>query len=259
MELHYQLLNFDHMKGRRAIEHLQQAGLAGALSRVIVGDFSCTFRNQHTMAALDHDEGFVAFRRWCTEQGFRVLYQLPLVVKESEFDLMTEFVEQRFDVYDGFVTGDLGMVRVLDRMAKAAGVEKDLIYTSNVLNERFSAFLKDTFTITAIRPLMHKRTFIEAEAGMPKDVVVYGNMMINSSIFCFHCGDLPVKCDYSCAEPKQLIMENELMHMVGRSLITENRLDILDRVPKMGSLFSVTIMDLDLSNDEIEKAVRSLR
>jgi len=258
MQLHYQLLNFDYVKGRRVIEHLRSVGLVHHLRRVIVGDLSCTFRNQHTMAVLDHDEGYAGFRSWCRGQGLRLLYQLPLVVKESEFKEMEAFINPRFEVYDGFVTGDLGMVRYLHRMAEEQGVQKDLIYTSNVLNERFGAFLTERFAITAIRPLMHKRTFIEAHSGLPKDVVVYGNMMINSAIFCFHCGDLPVHCDYSCAEPKQLIMESELMHMVGRALVTENRLDLMDRVPQMGEVSSVTIMDLDLSNEEIERCVRTV-
>lgn len=260
MDIHYQVLNFDRAKTLRVVDHVRRElpDLAGKLKAVVIGDFSCSYRNQHTMAKLEEGTDLDEFLDAMRERGLPVLYQLPLVVKELELPKMKDFIQEHFERFDGFVTGDLGVIRFIDRLVKAGGSPKKLIYTSNVLNSTLSAFLEQTFAITAVRPLMHKRTYIEQDVSFPKDVVIYGNMMINCSTFCFHCGDLPTKCDFSCEEPKQLIMENELMHMVGRSLITENRLDLLERLPRIPDVRSVTIMDLDLGLDEIEHVFRTV-
>ena len=91
-----------------------------------------------------------------------------------------------------------------------------------------------------------------------RDIPVYGNMMINSSTFCFHCGDLPTQCDYSCALSKKLIMENEEVEMVGRALTSVNRMDFREYLGGFPNVGRASIMDLDLTLDEVAEVAESL-
>ena len=90
MELCYQLLNFDIDKAQAVLAHLEVAAPAGygRLTSVVLGDYSCSYRNHHTMAWLAKDARFASLRSEVTDRGLKLLYQLPHVVKEGE--LQTE-------------------------------------------------------------------------------------------------------------------------------------------------------------------------
>lgn len=260
MDVGYQMLNFDVGRARAVVDRLDARAphLAPRLSTLTIGDFSCHYRNEHTTKNRWDSDEHVAFRAWRKERGLELLYQLPLIVKEIEFRAAMIVVDRLWDDVDGFITADLGVLRELQQRMDARGDTKDLIFTSNVLNRRYAEVLGNRFRLRALRPLFHKRTFLDHDVGFDKDVVVYGNMMINCSVFCFHCGDLPTKCDYSCEEPKELIMEHEHMKMVGRSLLTTNRLDLVDRLPQISRVRTATIMDLDLDPDEVVDVIQRI-
>ncbi len=259
MELCYQLLNFDVDRARAVLAHLESATPAGyaLLTTVALGDYSCSYRNHHTMAWLAKDERFTALRDDLSERVLKLLYQLPHVVKEGELSATMEFVRRTWDAVDGFITGDLGVLRALHRLAAEHG-ERQFVLTANVLNRHYADMLEQRFEVAFVRPMMPRRAFMESDVGVARDIPVYGNMMINSSTFCFHCGDLPTKCDYSCEAPKELIMENETVQMVGRSLTSVNRMDFRDYLGDFPNVGRVSIMDLDLTLDEIAEVAESL-
>lgn len=254
IEVNLQLLNFDVERVEATVEHLERHSLRAPLRTVTVGDFSCSYRNTHTLSALRGTPAWARFLDWRREQKLELMFQLPLVVKESEYRSVVEVAEKLWDEVDGFVTGDLGLAIHLTNRMKERG-DRALVMTTNVLNQQHAEVLASRVAVRAVRPLFHKRTFIEHDVGLAKDVVAFGNMMINCSVFCFHCGDLPTKCDYSCADPKELVMENERLKLVGRSLLTTNRLDLIDRLPHVANLRTATVMDLDLEPSEVADAV----
>ncbi len=247
-----QLLNFDEARTLATLAALQarRADLRAAVDRLVIGDFSCTFRNQHTVANRLESEAWRGFFAWAAAERLAVHWQLPLVVKESEFRIVLETARKVWPHVAGFVTGDPGMILALQALHDELG-PRTYTYQANLINRRAAALVAAKVGPEYVRPLFHNRRFLHTEAGMPLDLVVYGNLMINVSTFCFHCGDLPTKCDYSCEAPKKLVMENEDMRLVGRSLLTVNRLDLIDDLPDMGAVARVTVYDLDLTPDEV--------
>jgi len=241
MKINYQLIGFDKEKAERAISTYP-------IDALIIGDFSCLLRN---LALATKD--ILALKKSANRKGIKLLYQLPLITKESEMQKTKGFMRRIMDL-DGFITGDLGVVSILSKMI---GKDKELIYTTNVLNRRFSSYLK-RFKVTQIRPLMYKRVFIEEDVGLEKDVVIFGNMMLNCATFCFHSGDRIEECAVGCITPKEIIMKDEKVFLVGRSFMTDKRLDLTRRIPKIKGITSITIMDHNLSREEIETAIRKV-
>jgi hypothetical protein len=239
MRVNYQILDFDLRKAKSAVR-------AGRIDCLIIGDFSCLNRIE-----LFLDRQFLAS---LSRLGGQKILQLPLITKENELKRTIALVRRTGNVFDGFSTGDLGIVKVLNDLG-----HDNIIYTTNVTNKEFSAYLKKTHRVKLVRPLMFKRTFVEETIDFDKDVVVYGNFMINCATFCFHSGDLVENCNYSCTPPKKLIMKNELLHLVGRSLITDNRLDVIDGIGKIKDIRSMTIQDLNLTPDELDSAFERIR
>lgn len=261
MKILYQQLGLDPERVRAVVERLWQAPHAGrpALTAVVVGDFSCVQRGRWLLERCGRP-ALETLHRQLESRDLKLLLQLPLVVKESELAVTEELVAAWEACFDGFVTGDLGLLAWLDDRLRARAPAKRLIYTSNVVNPGFSEWLRERFDLWRIRPLMHKRTFVEEPVGHAKDVVVYGNMMLNCSTFCVHSGDLPTRCNLGCAEPRTLTMEGEgeQVQLLGRSLITERRLDLRPRLEHIADLQSVTLQDLNLDLDELAEVYESL-
>ncbi len=253
MKVLYQQLGLDPERVRRVVERLS------GLTAVVVGDFSCAQRVRWLLEQQGR-RAVNALHERLAEAGAALLLQLPLVVKESELADVEGLVRQWESGFDGFVTGDLGLLAWLDERQRAQNSGRKLIYTSNVVNPAFSGWLKERFRLWRVRPLMHKRTFVEEPVGHAKDVVVYGNMMLNCSTFCVHSEDLPTRCRLGCGEPRALTMEGEgeQVHLLGRSLITKRRLDLRPRLDRIADLQSATIQDLDLDLDEIAGVYSSL-
>lgn len=261
MKVLYQQLGLDPERVLTVVERLREAtpGDQPALTAVVVGDFSCVQRDRWLLEQCGH-WSVQELQRQLGAWGLPLLLQLPLVVKESELATTEQLVADWEDCFDGFVTGDLGLVAWLDDRLRARAPAKRLVYTSNVVNPAFSEWLRQRFRLWRIRPLMHKRTFVEEPVGHAKDVVVYGNMMLNCSTFCVHSGDLPTRCRLGCGQPRALTMEGEgeQVHLLGRSLITDRRLDLRPRLDHIADLQSVTIQDLNLDLDEIARVYQTL-
>lgn len=264
MRASYQLLGADIGRGLRTLTavaerrpELQRAGL----DAVVLGDFSCARRGARLWQDVARGGALERLRRAAERFGARLLWQLPLTVKQGELALVQATARSAWDGVDGFVTGDLGLLAWLDARAGARG-KRSLLFTSNVVNRASAAWLEQRFVhLWRVRPLMHKRTFVEEPIGLQKDVVVYGNLMLNCSTFCLHApGDLTENCDYAClAGPvPTLAMEGETVHLLGRSLLAENRLDLLPRLSEIADLASATVMDLTLTPDEVAEALGHL-
>lgn len=255
MRLNHQLADFDLARSVRLAEAMDRLPDCGVqLARVTLGDASCTFRNQHTVAKHLEGAEWVGFLAWARERELAVHFHLPLVVKQSEFRVVTDLVDTLWGTVDGFVTADVGMARHLGKIMTTRP-PREVVLAANVLNRRYAAVLADVCPLLAVRPLFQRRSFIAESVGVPKDVVAYGNFMINSSTFCFHCGDLPTRCDFSCEAPKRLVMEGEEVAMVGRSLMTRSRIDLIDLLPEVEDLAWVTLVDLDVETAEAVEAV----
>lgn len=264
MRVLYQQMGLDPERVVAVVERLEGTAHADrpALTAVVVGDLSCVQRVRWLLDQRGRQglQGLQGLRRFLGDREVLLLLQLPLVVKQSELATTEELVTDWEDCFDGFVTGDLGLVAWLDDRLRACGSSKRLIYTSNVVNPEVSGWLHERFRLWRIRPLMHKRTFVEEPVGHAKDVVVYGNMMLNCSTFCVQSGDLPTRCRLCCGEPRALTMEGEgeKVHLLGRSLITDRRLDLRSRLDHIADLQSVTIQDLNLDLDEIARVFETL-
>jgi collagenase-like PrtC family protease len=243
MRLNYQVLNFNYEKVISVIQKANQFKMAP--NSITIGDFSCFRSNAHFFK-----KGLNELLHETKQHGIDVLYQLPLITKQEELENIERFIET--NEFDGFLTGDLGVLEFLSKLKN-----KHLIYVTNVLNATFSDYLKH-FHITSVRPLMFKRVFIEESIGLSKDIVVYGNMMLNCSIFCFHSKDLVANCKFKCNPPKRMIMNKEVLHLVGRSLITEKRFSLLNRMKHIKDLDTATIMDFSLTEDEILKVFKRI-
>jgi len=257
----YQQLGLDPDRVVAVVERLEGTAAADrpALTAVVVGDFSCAQRVRWLLEQRGRRE-VRGLRLFLVERGGLLLLQLPLVIKQSELADIEKLVSYWEDCFDGFVTGDLGLLAWLNDRYDSGGAPMRLIYTSNVVNPEVSAWLHERFDLWRIRPLMHKRTFIEEPVGHAKDVVVYGNMMLNCSTFCVQSGDLPTRCRLSCGEPRALTMEGEgeRVYLLGRSLITDRRLDLRPRLDHIADLRSVTLQDLNLGLDEIARVYQTL-
>ena len=239
MKINIQSLNFDSAK-------INFYNSLDEVDYLTVGDFSCIKRNIFFLNT-DLLNKFSLIKK-------KLFLQLPLVVRENELDLTKNFIKKVHNCFDGFITGDLGIVKFLELFPK-----KVLIYTTNVTNKELSGILKNDFSIDFVRPLMYKRTYINEEIAFPKDVVVYGNMMINCATFCYHSeNDLVENCKFGCKSPRPLIMNNEKLHLVGRSLLTENRFDIIKNIDRIKDLEMATIMDFDLSKTEIQDIIKKI-
>lgn len=260
MELSYQALDFDLGRTRAAVAHLAAAvpEARAALTTLVVGDLSCSFRNQHTLAERWESEAWAGFRAWRRAEGLRLLWQLPLVVKETEIPVVAGVVERVWDDVDGFVCGDPGfLAEVAERMSGRA--PKALVLAANAHNPTTARLWAERLPLEALRPIFPKRDLLRGRLGVPREVVAYGNLLINCSIYCFHCGDLPTRCDFSCHPPKHLVMEGERVAMVGRSLMTtESRLDLVDLLPELPDVVRAVIVDLDLAPDELADAARRI-
>jgi len=239
LDVNHQILNFDLKKA-------EFADRIPEIDNIILGDFSCLNR---IIFFLDKD-----FLDSLSKIKNKKILQLPLITKEDELEKLIALVKRTGKYFHGFSTGDLGIVKVLNDMG-----HDNIIYTTNVTNKEFSSYLKKNHKVSSVRPLMFKRTFIEEDIDFDKDVVVYGNFMINCATFCFHSGDLVENCNFSCRAPKRLIMKNELLHLVGRSLITENRIDVIDKIGRIKDIKSITIQDLNLTADEINTALSKVK
>ncbi len=240
MKINVQVLDFD-------IGKVLSYDTEEDIDLITIGDFSCTRRN---LLSIDED-----MLKKLKNLRKRLLLQLPLVVKEDELAWMKKFSMRMYDHFDGFITGDLGLVRFLGNLG-----DKEIVYTTNITNRAFSRLLERDFKVTRVRPLMYKRTFIKENIGFPKDVVVYGNLMINCATFCFHSeDDLVENCRFGCKEPRKLMMNEEELHLVGRSLITENRFDITGKIGDIGDMDTATIMDLDLDIQEIHESIGKIK
>ncbi len=262
MKVLYQHLGLDPGRLTAVVHRLLEVRVEGvSLVAAVVGDLSCLRRCQWLLDRLGRS-ALRELRATLGERGVTLLLQLPLVIKESELDAAQELVTRWGRAFGGYVTGDLGMLSWLDgRAGVGGGVDPSrLVYTSNVVNPSFSQWLRERFDLWRVRPLMHKRTFIEEPVGYAKDVVVYGNMVLNCSTFCLHSGDLPDRCTLTCGQPRPMLMEGEgeRVYLLGRSLVTRRRLDLRPRVSRIADLRSVTLMDLDLSLDELAAVYRSL-
>lgn len=254
MRINYQVLNFNYNKVIEVINYLNKFNYKKAIPiySVIIGDFSCIKRNN---SMLKKNKEFKEFLKYIRKNKIRILLQLPLITKEDEMKETIKLVKRNFNNFNGFLTGDLGVVSILDNMNRKRRTKKKIIYTTNVFNKTFSDYLKEKFVIWRIRPLMFKRIFIEEDIGFDKDIVIYGNMMLNCSTYCLHSGDLPTKCTLSCKNSKDIIMGKEIIHLIGRSLITQNRFDLLKRLKHIKNIKSISVMDYNLSNTEIKEVI----
>lgn len=234
MRLNYQNPNFD-------MDKLLKYDEDSRIDYFIIGDFSCLNRNIYF---LNPD-----FLKNLKKLKKKIYLQLPLFIKEDELLTFKSFVKRVKSYFYGFVSGDLGSIKFLNSL----GVKK-IIYTTNVVNQVFSDYLKNNFEIELIRPLMYKRTYIGQKINFSKDLVVYGNYMLNAASFCFHSkNDLIKNCNFTCQKLKKLNMNNEILFLCGRSLLTQNRLDLTDCMNKTLDLKSITILDLNLEYWELEK------
>lgn len=236
MNINYQILNFD-------IEKVKDIDKKKKIKRIIIGDFSCIKR---VNLFLKKD-----FLEKISNLNKEIYLQLPLVVKENQFELFKRVIKRVSEYFNGYVTGDLGCVKYLN----SKGFNK-IIYTANVTNKEFSKYLKGNHKIELIRPLMYKRTYIKEEVNFDKDIIIYGNFMINCATFCFHSErDLVENCKFNCKKEKELIMSNELLYLIGRSLITDNRLDLINEINTIKDLKSLTVYDSNLKKKEINEVL----
>ncbi len=236
MKINIQILDFNK-------EKIASAAASEYIDIITLGDFSCSKRD-----IFFTDSSILELVKSIQK---KVFLQLPLVVKEDEMQMMKRFADKIARYFDGFITGDLGMIDYLNSTGK------ELVYTTNMTNKSFSHILKRDFNnVKHVRPLMYKRTFIAEKVDFPKDVVLYGNMMINCATFCYHSkDDLVENCALGCRKSRELLMNNEKLHLVGRSLMTENRFDIIDKMAEIGDLSIGTIMDYDLKNEELKESI----
>ncbi|MFW6024718.1 MAG: hypothetical protein ACOCRX_00080 [Candidatus Woesearchaeota archaeon] len=239
MKINHQVLNFNIEKAKRVEKYKE-------IDKIIIGDFSCIkrvnfFLNERLLKEI-------------SELKKEVYLQLPLVVKENQFSMFKNLIKRVSKFFDGYVTGDLGCVKYLNEN----GLNK-IIYTANVINKEFSKYLKKEHKIELIRPLMYKRTYIKEDINHGKDIIIYGNFMINCATFCFHSkNDLVENCKFNCKKSKEVIMKKELLFLIGRSLITENRLDLIGEIDTIKDLESVTIYDSNLKYHEIKKVLKRI-
>lgn len=240
MRINLQILDFN-------IEKINSSGKLNDVDLVTIGDFSCYKKNILSLNRQLLDS--------IRKIDKKVMLQLPIVVKENELPMMKEFADKVSPFFDGFVTGDLGLIKYLGKFKS-----KEIIYTTNVTNRAFSKIIRDEFNIGYVRPLMYKRTFIGEKIDFPKDVVIYGNMMINCATFCYYSkDDLVENCRFGCRRSRSLVMNDEKLHLVGRSLITENRFDIIDRIDDINDMNMATIMDYNLEDSELRKSIRRIK
>ena len=235
MKLNIQILDFNKDKVRYYDESKE-------FDYITIGDFSCSKRD-----ILFLNTEFIEFIKTIKT---KILIQLPLVVKENEIDIV-KTVSKRINPYiDGFITGDLGIIKYIQDF------NKTIIYTSNTTNKTFSGILKRDFKIDYVRPLMYKRTYINEKIDFPKDIVIYGNMMINCATFCYHSeNDLIENCKFGCKKTRPLIMNNEKLYLIGRSLITDNKFDIIQNIDKIEDIEMGTIFDYNLKYEEVKNLI----
>jgi collagenase-like PrtC family protease len=241
MKIYYQIMNFDLEKALSVLDEVK-------VDAIIIGDMSCLKRN------IAYWHNAIKVKEFWPE--IPLYFQLPLISKEGEMETLKRFLSKQIPT-DGYITGDLGVVSLLDPIVRKKKLH--LIYTTNILNSEFSRYIKENFSVSQIRPLMYKRVFIEENVGFPKDIVVYGNLMLNCATFCFHSGDQIEDCLVACKKPEKMIMKQEKVFLIGRSFITENRLDLIHRLPNVKEATSATIQDFNLSISEIKDAIRRVK
>lgn len=231
---------------------------------LIVGDASCVERVQAVADAWHTDPEAQALHAWLGAAEVPLFLQLPLVVKQDELSGLQAFLKRVRSRFGGYVTGDLGLLAWLRRELGRSPAAERLILTSNVVNRATGALLMERLAPFRLRPLMHRRTFIEEPAGVPRDVVIFGNMLLNASTFCLHADDTPASCrgrpcmlGLGCPPPA-LTLEGERVLLVGRSLYTDRRLDLVDRIPRIPDLASVTLQDANLTVDELDAVVEAI-
>lgn len=234
-----QILDFKEEKMKQIEENT-------AITAIVLGDVSCLFRNKFFLQeTLLNRFGTSSKEKWI---------QLPLVIKENEMKQCLTLIDTIKHYCDGFITGDLGVIAEIRKQ----NLPHKIIYTTNVLNKEFVSILKK-YNITFVRPLMYKRTFIEEKIGFPKDIVVYGNMMINAATFCpYSEHNLVENCQFGCKQSRDVLMHNEKLHLIGRSLFTENKLNLISRIPYIQDLKNISIMDYSLTNEELQKTIENI-
>lgn len=268
MKIIYQQVVPNPAKAREVVGRLALRKRDGlCLAGLVVGDASCVQRAQAVAEAWQADAEAQALGPLLEEAGAALFLQLPLVVKQGELGGMKRFLGSLMGTFGGYVTGDLGLFDHLRRELAGSPAAERLILTTNAVNRATALVLMERLGPFRLRPLMHRRTFIEEPVGAPRDVVIYGNMLLNASTFCLHVAeDTPASCrGRPCSSggvlgqsPPALTLEGERVLLVGRSLYTDRRLDLLERIPYIPDLASVTLQDVNLGLDEIDTAARAI-
>lgn len=247
LKINYQIFDYQEEKLNFILE---DETLRKNLNAVILGDFACIYRLQ---SLLNNKNKLAQTTQKLKQKNIPFYLQLPLIVKENEMPKTKAIIDDNFDNFEGFLTGDLGLLDYLDKKNKTAEKAAAIIYISNVLNKEFSQYLNDNFSLTAIRPLMPKRVFIEEEINFPKDILIYGNQLINCATFCFHSNDMLKNCSLNCNDIKTFTMQNQKLHLVGRSFLTEKIWDQCSRIKHIKDISYTTILDFNLSVKNIIK------
>lgn len=252
MKLTYQSANFDYARSRKAIATLQAQlpAVAKALDTVTVGDPSCLYRLEHTLGKACEIRAFSDFSQSVRNGGRRLFLQLPITTKEQEYDATIQLATAALAHVDGFVSGDLGVLDALQCLGAA------LVHHGNLVNRHAAATVQQLVGLECTRPLFLRERFLRADPAIARDVVAFGPMLLSCSTFCVHCGDLPTACDYSCAAPKSAEMEGELVHMVGRALFTQRRMDLLDMLADIPGAVRGTVVDLQMTEFEWLRAAK---
>lgn len=252
IKINYQIFNYEIEKLNSLLNNTL---FKQNLNSVIFGDFSCIYRINNL---LKEHKKFTKIKNILNANNIPFSLQMPLVIKESEMPLSKKIIDEQMNNFDGFLTGDLGFLDYINTSIENKEKKYELTYISNILNKEFSSYLKQNFNLTAIRPLMPKRVFIEEPVDFPKDILVYGNMLLNCSTFCFYLNSTPAPCSLKCKEPKKFTMQKEKIHLNGRSFITDKIWDITDRIPIICDIKYATILDYNLSETDIIKSLSKI-
>lgn len=252
IKINYQTFDYQQSKLDQLIANKQ---LKKHLNAVILGDFSCIYRLNNL---LNNKSELHTTKEILNSNNIPFFLQLPLVIKEDEMILTKKIIENNINNFAGFLTGDLGLLDYLSKKRKNLNKEYDIIYISNVLNKEFTKYLKENFSISAIRPLMPKRVFIEESIEFPKDILIYGNMLLNCATFCFHSEDMINNCTFKCSQTKAFTMQKERLQLLGRSFLTEKIWDQTARISHIKDMHYATILDADLSWENITKGFNKI-
>jgi len=253
VKLTYQALNFDYGRARSILDRFDlDASIRGALDTVVIGDPSCTFRLEHMLGDAAARGGWRRLRDHVRGAGRALLLQLPVTVKQGEWAALWRLCEALQDDVDGWICGDIGF---LARLAESAPAKTHVLH-ADIANPAAAEVAQAIAPVAYVRPRFLRRSLLEADANIARDVIAYGHMLLSCSTFCVHCGDLPSACDFSCAVPKRLEMESELVHLVGRALVTERRIDLLDMLGDIPGATRATLFDLKLGEEELIAAAR---